>query len=56
MLDDTLKNQLKAYLEYVTRPVEIIATLDESKGARDMLALLQEVEALSDKVSLRTDG
>ena len=56
MLDDTLKNQLKAYLEYVTRPVEIIATLDESKGARDMLALLQEVELLSDKVSLRTDG
>ncbi|PIT13410.1 alkyl hydroperoxide reductase subunit F [Snodgrassella alvi] len=56
MLDDTLKSQLKAYLEYVTKPVEIIATLNDSAGARDMLALLQEVEALSDKVSLRTDG
>ncbi|PIT53315.1 alkyl hydroperoxide reductase subunit F [Snodgrassella alvi] len=56
MLDDTLKSQLKAYLEYVIQPVEIIATLNDSAGARDMLALLQEVEALSDKVSLRTDG
>ncbi|PIT14558.1 alkyl hydroperoxide reductase subunit F [Snodgrassella alvi] len=56
MLDDTLKSQLKAYLEYVTKPVEIIATLNDSAGARDMLALLQELEALSDKVSLRTDG
>ncbi|PIT11238.1 alkyl hydroperoxide reductase subunit F [Snodgrassella communis] len=56
MLDDTLKSQLKAYLEYVTRPVEIIATLNDSAGARDMLALLKEVQALSDKISLRTDG
>jgi NADH-dependent peroxiredoxin subunit F len=56
MLNDTLKSQLKAYLEYVTKPVEIIATLNDSAGARDMQALLQEVEALSDKVNLRTDG
>lgn len=56
MLDDTLKGQLTAYLGYVVNPVEIIATLDTSEAAQEMLALLQEVAALSSKITLRTDG
>lgn len=56
MLDDTLKGQLTAYLDYVVNPVEIIATLDTSEAAQEMLALLQEVAALSAKITLRTDG
>lgn len=56
MLSDTLKSQLLAYLDYVVKPVEFIATLDHSEGARDMQALLQEVTSLSPKLSLRTDG
>lgn len=56
MLDDTLKGQLTAYLDYVVNPVEIIATLDTSEAAQEMLALLQEVAALSSKITLRTDG
>lgn len=56
MLDETLKSQLKAYMEYVVNPVEIIATLDDSDAAREMLALLQEVASISSKISLRTDG
>lgn len=56
MLDDTLKGQLTAYLDYVVNPVEIIATLDTSEAAQEMLALLQEVAALSSKITLRADG
>ena len=30
MLDANLKNQLKAYLEKITRPIELVASLDDS--------------------------
>ncbi len=56
MLDDSLKTQLKAYLERVTQPFEIKASLDDSDSAREMLALLQDIAAMSDKIALKTDG
>jgi len=56
MLDDTLKSQLKAYLERVTVPFEIEASLDDSDSARELLALLQDIAAMSDKISLKADG
>lgn len=52
MLDDNLKNQLKAYLERLTKPVELVASLDDSEGARQMKELLSEIVALSDKITL----
>lgn len=56
MLDDTLKAQLKAYLERVTQPFEMVASLDDSDGASEMLELLQTIAGLSDKITVRTDG
>ena len=56
MLDDGLKAQLKTYLANVTKPVELVATLDNSPKSQELLALLTDVAAQSDKVSLRTDG
>ena len=56
MLDDSLKTQLKSYLERVTQPFEISASLDDSDSAREMLALLQDIDAMSDKITLKTDG
>ncbi len=56
MLDATISTQLKGYLERLQRPIELIATLDDSAGALEMRALLQDVVSLSDKVSLREDG
>jgi len=56
MLDATLKTQLQAYLERVTQPFEIVASLDESDSSQQLLALLQDIEAMSDKISLRSDG
>lgn len=56
MLDDNLKAQLQAYLERVTQPFEIVASLGDSDSSAEMRGLLQDVAALSDKITLRTDG
>ncbi|HCZ14365.1 MAG TPA: alkyl hydroperoxide reductase subunit F [Candidatus Accumulibacter sp.] len=56
MLDDTPKAQLKAYLERVTQPFVIEASLDESAASQEMRALLQTLAGLCDKITVRTDG
>ncbi|MBA4109396.1 MAG: alkyl hydroperoxide reductase subunit F [Leptothrix sp. (in: Bacteria)] len=57
MLDDTLKAQLGAYLERVTQPFEIVASLNDSETSRETLELLQTIVGLrSDKITLKTDG
>ena len=56
MLDANLKTQLKAYLEKVTQPFEIVASLDDGAKSQEMLGLLQDIAGLSDKITLRTDG
>ncbi|HTJ95826.1 MAG TPA: alkyl hydroperoxide reductase subunit F [Rhodocyclaceae bacterium] len=53
MLDDAIKAQLKAYLEKVIYPIEIVANLDDSDNAKQVLALVQDIASLSDKVSYR---
>ena len=56
MLDNSLKGQLKAYLERVTLPVELVAALDESAKSQELRALLQDVAAQSGKITLKFDG
>jgi len=56
MLDTTMKNQLKTYLERLTRPVELVATLDDSPGSEQIHSLLQDIVSLSDKITLRLDN
>jgi len=56
MLDANLKTQLQAYLERVTLPFEIVASLDEGAKSQELLGLLQDIQGLSDKITLRTDG
>lgn len=56
MLDDNLKAQLKAYLERVTLPFEIEASLSDSESSRELQQLLQDIAAMSDKITLKTDG
>src|SRR5690606_11601463 len=51
MLDTNLKTQLKAYLERVQQPIQIIATLDDGKVSGEMRELLTELQTLSDKIS-----
>jgi len=56
MLDADLKTQLQAYLEKVVRPIEIVASLDDSDKSREMEALLGEIVLLSDKITLVQRG
>ncbi len=56
MLDANLKAQLQAYLEKVTQPFEIVASLDNSPKSTELQNLLEEISGMSDKITLRTDG
>ncbi|MBS0353764.1 MAG: alkyl hydroperoxide reductase subunit F [Proteobacteria bacterium] len=56
MLDANIKNQLKAYLEKLQRPIEVVASLDDSAKAQELRGLLVDIAELSDKVTLREDG
>ena len=52
MLDGNLKTQLKGYLERISQPVEIIASVDDGEKSREMLELLSDIESLSDLVKV----
>jgi NADH-dependent peroxiredoxin subunit F len=52
MLDPTLKTQLQGYLERISQPVEIVASLDDGDKSREMLELLNDIESLSGLVKL----
>ncbi len=52
MLDSNMKTQLKGYLERISQPVEIIASLDDGEKSQEMLALLGDIESLSDLVKM----
>jgi len=56
MLDANIKAQLTAYLEKLQRPIELVASLDDSAKAGEMRDLLADIASLSTKVSLREDG
>lgn len=56
MLDSNLTNQLRGYLERVTRPIELIAALDDRPASDEMRQLLEEITALSSLITLRLDG
>ena len=59
MLNDTLKTQLKAYLEKMLLPIEITASVDDSATSADMTTLLRDIASLSPLVSVterRDDG
>jgi alkyl hydroperoxide reductase subunit F len=57
MLDDTLKSQLSAYLDRVTLPIEIVASLGDDDNSAQMRDLLHTIQSLrSDKITVSYDG
>jgi alkyl hydroperoxide reductase subunit F len=56
MLDQSLKDQLAAYLERVREPFEMVATLGTDASSQEMRSLLEQIASLSDKITVRTDG
>lgn len=55
MLDANIKEQLKAYMEKLQQPIELVAAYDEGKKSQELHQLLEELEPMSDKISLRTE-
>jgi NADH-dependent peroxiredoxin subunit F len=56
MLDHQIKAQLKGYFERIQRPIELVASLDDSDASRETLELLQEIAAVCDRIALIADG
>lgn len=56
MLDQNIKTQLKAYLERLESPIELVAALDDSDKADKIKELVTEIAELSDSVTARFDG
>ena len=56
MLDANIQTQLKAYLERLQQPIELVASLDDSPKSQEMRALLEDIGPLSPLVSIRYDG
>ena len=58
MLDPALKTQLKSYLERLQRPIELVASVDDSATSQELMALLHDIASLSPKVTVlqRDDG
>ncbi len=56
MLDATLKAQLKGYLDRISQPVELIASLDDRAESQQMRELLSEIAELSPQITARFDG
>ncbi len=52
MLDANIKTQLKAYLERVTQPIEIVASLDDGPKSHEMQELLRDVAEQSSLITL----
>lgn len=56
MLDANLVNQLKAYLEKITQPIEIVASLDDGEKSLELRKLLNQIVEQSDKISYREES
>jgi len=56
MLDANIKGQLKAYMERLAAPIDLVATLDDSAKSAEMRGLLEDLASVSDQISLRFDG
>jgi len=52
MLDANLTQQLKAYLVNITQPIELVASLGDDAKSQELGSLLNEIAALSDKISV----
>ena len=46
MLDANIKTQLKAYLEKLQRPIELVASLDDSATAQEMRGMLVDLSLI----------
>lgn len=55
MLDANIAAQLKTYMQNVSRPIELVAALDDSAKSSEMRELLQEIAGMSTQVTFIED-
>jgi alkyl hydroperoxide reductase subunit F len=55
MLDQTMKNQLKTYLENLKTDVHLVLSLDDSDTSNKLEALANDIASLNDKVKVIKD-
>ena len=55
MLDASIKEQLNAYMDKLQQPIELVAAYDDREKSQELKQLLDELEPMSDKISLRTE-
>ncbi len=53
MLDANLTAQLKSHFERITRPIELVSSLDDGPKSEQLRELLDEIAALSDHITVR---
>ncbi|HEX7381336.1 MAG TPA: alkyl hydroperoxide reductase subunit F [Nevskiaceae bacterium] len=56
MLDPKMKADLARYLEKIRLPIELVASLDDGEKSRELKQLLQDIAALSGRITWRADG
>lgn len=56
MLDANLKEQLKGHLAKVTKPIELVASLDDGAKSTELWDLLTQIAELSDNVTAARAG
>ena len=56
MLDSNIKGQLKAYLERLQRPIELVATYDDSAASEELRGLMADIGDCSPNVAIREDA
>jgi len=52
MLNVSLRSQLQTYLRNIRRPVELIVSPGDSQESHEMLAMLNEIASLTDRVTI----
>ena len=52
MLDTNIQEQLKAYLQRLKQPIQIMTSLDNSDASAQMRELVSDIDKLSDMVSV----
>lgn len=56
MLDQAIKTQLTAYLQKLQRPIELVASLDDSAKSQEIKSLIEQIAELSSLITARFDG
>ncbi|HLU42092.1 MAG TPA: alkyl hydroperoxide reductase subunit F, partial [Microthrixaceae bacterium] len=52
MLDANLTEQLKTHLQKIQHPIELVASLDDGPKSAELMELLEEIAALSERITV----